>query len=270
MATGTSNPELIYGSHDDDELFALAGDDTIYAGRGSDWVYGGDGNDTIYGDRTPVIYGDDSLTAVEDYAGSVTFVSENTASRSALGVYKIAADGSIYDVGIVFSNASADGQQQDLIAGVSKADLNIVAGEEIRFFLAPDALNMKGNDKQMLADERSSFVLRDGNGDLATASSTGNLNLYHVNHANGKDRQRQPTFFSAGRQQDPNPSDGEQRDPRQQRRAESRYNKERDNRGRLTQQQPLHQPGCRRSTASPYEAHNSKGQQEPGRGPPAR
>ena len=49
--------------------------------------------------------------------GSVTFEGETAGYQNAIGMYKIAADGTISDVKILFANGSVTGSGGDLKAG---------------------------------------------------------------------------------------------------------------------------------------------------------
>ena len=62
---------------------------------------------------------------------SVTFLGESAGFQNTFGMYKIADDGTIYDVQILFANSSATGNGGQLDAGTSSVNLDVSAGDEL-------------------------------------------------------------------------------------------------------------------------------------------
>lgn len=67
-------------------------------------------------------------------APTVTFMGEDAGYRSTFGMYKIAEDGTISDVQILFANASEVGKGGDLVAGETSVEIDVEAGDDLGFF----------------------------------------------------------------------------------------------------------------------------------------
>lgn len=186
--TGTTRADKISGSDAGDVIQGNSGRDVIEAGAGDDIVRGGNGNDNIsggvgndiligsQGDRAKVDM--NNLKIAVDTTARITFDGESAGYKNTLGMYKIAADGTITGVDILFANASLKGSGGDLVGGKSSVDVDIKAGDRVGFFVAPNAFAMKGMDK-LLADEGGSFKMVDGKGNPATVGG-GEAFLVHV------------------------------------------------------------------------------------------
>ncbi|MFM2423192.1 MAG: hypothetical protein RL291_1722, partial [Pseudomonadota bacterium] len=191
---GTHKAEQLAGTSLDDVMQGNSGKDTIAAGDGNDVVRGGQGDDRISGDNgNDVLIGSkgdparvdmNNMKIAEDTTARITFGNEEAGFKNTLGMYKIAADGTITGVDILFANASLKGSGGDLIGGKSFVDVDLKAGDRVGFFVAPNAFSMKGMDK-LLADEKGSFKMVDAKGNPATING-GEVFLVHV-AANGKE-----------------------------------------------------------------------------------
>ncbi len=86
------------------------------------------------------------LEVANDHPVTVTFMSETAGFHNTIGYYKIADDGQILDVELIWENASAVGSGGDLVPGVSSATLDVAAGDRISFFIVAngDRLNNFG------------------------------------------------------------------------------------------------------------------------------
>ena len=120
---GTDGSDSLIGTRGNDQIQGEGGHDKISGGNGHDTIHGGGGNDHLSGSNgRDIISGGNSVTGKvdldtlkisEDHAGSVTFLNESAGYKNILGVYKIADDGTIYDVQILFENASLRGSGGD-------------------------------------------------------------------------------------------------------------------------------------------------------------
>jgi serralysin len=80
-----------------------------------------------------------NLTLAHEHPVEVTFMSEGAGYRNALGVYTIAADGTIESPQLLWTNASAEGSGGSLQPGESSVDLGTLpAGSKLGFFVVAD------------------------------------------------------------------------------------------------------------------------------------
>jgi serralysin len=100
-------------------------------------------------------------------------------------MYKIGADGKIYDAKIVFANASLKGSGGELVAGKSSYEFDLKAGERIGFFVVPNAYDQKGMDR-LLTDDKGSWKIVDAKTGKDATVDGGPTKLVHVG-ANGKE-----------------------------------------------------------------------------------
>ncbi|MEQ1717109.1 MAG: DUF4114 domain-containing protein, partial [Hyphomicrobium sp.] len=119
----------------------------------------------------------------EDTTAKVTFNYESAGYKNALGLYKIAADGTISGTQILFANASLQGSGGDLVGGVSSIDVDMKAGERIGFFVVPDGFSQRGM-AALLSDKSASFKFVDASGKPGNINAGGELKLVQV-AANG-------------------------------------------------------------------------------------
>jgi Ca2+-binding RTX toxin-like protein len=189
---GTSADDTISGGARSEIISAGAGNDLVYGNSGSDKIYGGSGDDILNGDAgNDVIYGNGApkmanMTAFDiakDYNGTLTFINEGAGFRNSLGLYKVDEQGNIIDVQIVFANASAQGSGGDLIRGESSRNIDLNTGDRVGFFIIPNGYGRSSN----ALSEDESYVLRDGDGNLATLDSSPPLTLYRVDDQTGQE-----------------------------------------------------------------------------------
>lgn len=177
---GTAKADVMFGGGRNDTVVGDAGNDRMHGGGGNDRMSGDAGNDTMFGDsgRGGVV----DMTrfrVAEDAKGTVTFEGESAGYMNAFGVYKIAADGSIYDVDIIWANASLKDSGGDLVGGKSTESLSVKAGERLGFFVVPDGYNQK-NMSKLLADAAASWKFVDAKGNPGNINAGGELTLVHV------------------------------------------------------------------------------------------
>ncbi len=80
---------------------------------------------------------DPNIYLKEKATVAVTFVWEGAGYRNSFGVYKVDAQGKIYDVQIIWANASLPGSGGDLAAGTT-AKIATKAGDKLGFFVIAD------------------------------------------------------------------------------------------------------------------------------------
>ena len=187
--TGTDNSDKLSGTRSGDQIQGEGGNDNIAGGNGGDTIRGGGGNDELFGNNGhDVISGGDAITGkvelgslkiAEAYEGGVTFLSESAGYKNILGVYKIADDGTIYDVEILFENASLRGSGGDLIGGDSSTDLNFDIGDEVGFFIVANGFS-QGGVPALLDQDGANFKMIDADGNIANANGDGPVQLVHV------------------------------------------------------------------------------------------
>ncbi|MGX9354525.1 DUF4114 domain-containing protein [Roseobacteraceae bacterium S113] len=114
-------------------------------------------------------------------AAVITFLGEDAGYRNTLGMYKIADDGAIYDVQILFANVSSQDSGGDLIAGQTSVTLDVGAGDNLGFFTLPDAYSM--NDASVFEADR--YELRDWGGSGGNIYEDSALRLYGIDDATG-------------------------------------------------------------------------------------
>jgi len=176
---GDGSADVIDGGAGNDVMSGNAGNDLMLGGGGNDTMSGDSGNDRMFGASSLGGAVDmDKFRISETVTGKVTFQGESAGYLNALGMYKIAADGTIYDVDVLFANASLKGSGGDLVAGKSSLDVALAAGDRIGFFVVPDAYNSKDMAK-LLADNAGSFKFVDAKGNPGTVDG-GPVTLVHV------------------------------------------------------------------------------------------
>jgi hypothetical protein len=116
----------------------------------------------------------------KDYEGEVIFMNEEAGYKSALGMYRFRSDGTISDIRILFENASKVGSGGSLVPGESYVPVSLKVGDQIGFFLAPNAYSR--NDEAYLT--KGEYVLLDQDGVPATIYSSHGLTLYNHNPEN--------------------------------------------------------------------------------------
>ena len=149
---------------------------TVYA----DTLTGGDEADVLFGGPLKPVSADlNNVVIQNDVTAKVTFGGETADYKNSVGVYKIAADGSIYDVQILFANASSVGSGGDLVAGQSSVNIDLKAGDQLGFFTVPNAFDQPGM-AALLADTTGKFVFFNWYGELGNINSPTELTLVHI------------------------------------------------------------------------------------------
>ncbi|MEZ5844597.1 MAG: DUF4114 domain-containing protein [Hyphomicrobiaceae bacterium] len=179
---GNGSADVLDGGAGNDMMAGNAGDDLMLGGGGDDTMSGDAGNDRMFGASSLGGAVDmDKFRIAEAVTGTVTFQGESAGYLNALGMYKIAADGTIYDVEVLFENASLKGSGGSLVAGKSSVDVDLAAGDRVGFFVVPDGYNQKDMAK-LLGDEKGTFKFVDAKGNAGTIDG-GPLTLVHVSEA---------------------------------------------------------------------------------------
>ncbi len=173
---GTNGDDVLNGTRDTDEILGGGGDDQISGKAGDDIIFGGSRVEPASTGNAVV---SDSSTAV------ITFESEEAGYKSAIGVYKIAEDGLIYDVEIVFSNASAQRSGGSLKPGQSEFEYGTVRGVQLGFFIIPDAWSISAN-RHLLQSNVSVFEFRNSNGEQARVTD-GPATLVRIDRETGEE-----------------------------------------------------------------------------------
>ncbi|MGE3712500.1 MAG: calcium-binding protein, partial [Hyphomicrobiaceae bacterium] len=156
-----------------------AGDDLMLGGGGDDRMAGQAGNDTMFGAGSLSGSIDmERFRITQDVSAKITFMYEEAGYQNTLGMYKIAADGTIHDVEILFANASMKGSGGDLVSGSSSLDVGLKGGEQIGFFIVPNAYAKPGM-AGVLASQDGSFKFVDGKGNAGNVNG-GPLKLVYV------------------------------------------------------------------------------------------
>lgn len=119
-----------------------------------------------------------ALEIAETYEGSITFLSESAGFKNAFGMYKIDDDGNIYDVEIIFANASAEGSGGALVPGETTYEVSFTADEKVGFFLMPNAYSYDGGT--LLEDGATDYVMLNAQGEPANINEDGPVSLVHV------------------------------------------------------------------------------------------
>ena len=189
VINGTHRGDLISGRKADDTLKGNAGNDLVYGGSGDDTITGGSGSDTLYGGGGPSLVDLTAFEVAEDYTGSVTFLNEGAGFRNSLGVYKVAEDGTIGDVSILFPNASKVGSGGDLIPGGSSVALDLNAGDRIGFFIVSNGYGKGYDNATLLSDRDGQFELRHADGATANLNVEAPATLWHIDPETGAETQ---------------------------------------------------------------------------------
>ena len=176
-----NHDSVVFGEGGKDVLVGLGGDDRIHGGGGDDKISGDDGNDTLFGSST--LGGKVDMTnfkVTEDTNAKVTFNYESAGYKNALGMYKIAADGTISGVQILFANASLKGSGGDLIGGVSSVDVALQAGERVGFFVVPNGFSQRGM-AELLSDKSAAYKFVGADGKAGNVDGGSEVKLVQVN-----------------------------------------------------------------------------------------
>lgn len=132
------------------------------------------------------------LALTNDHPVTLTFVNEGAGYRSVVGYYKIGENGELTDVNLIWENASKVGSGGNLLPGVSSAELDVEAGDQLAFFIV--ANGFRRNNFNAL--ENGSFEFRDGQNAATVDSDNPALvfvdeetaiigNIFHTTEADG-------------------------------------------------------------------------------------
>lgn len=213
--------DTILGGDGDDTLIGQAGNDRLEGGAGDDILYGGDMAAPVYYDHTfsndvvfPTLVERDNLDADEtgslgvaqgdlsvaySTTGTVTFVESGAGYKNTLGVYNIAADGTMQSVEIAFAQVknSYAGQTFDVhLPGAPDSDFGffiIADGYSVNDAYA--GLDLSAGNLQFLykagtADERAAKVT-DSAADISLVYDDGTTHtvlsgpIYHTTERGG-------------------------------------------------------------------------------------
>lgn len=178
-------------------MFGAHTNDLLTGGGGADWLKGGAGDDLLIGDSAggaatttqtstttsmpsfndKVDLGNFGITAATK--ATITFQGESAGFQNTLGMYKIAADGRIYDVKVVFANASLSGSGGSLTAGQSSVDVDVAAGERLGFFVVSNGYGQTGN-AAVLDNPNLTYKFVTATGAAGYANSSSELKLVAV------------------------------------------------------------------------------------------
>ncbi|MFM9940676.1 MAG: DUF4114 domain-containing protein [Hyphomicrobiaceae bacterium] len=177
---GGDTNDTQFGGGRSDTMLGNGGNDRMHGGGGNDQMTGGAGDDTMFGESGRGGRADmTKLSVAESMHGSVTFNHESAGYKNALGMYKIAADGTIHDVSILWANASLKGSGGNLVANQSNVGFELAAGERLGFFVVPDGYSQGGMAK-LLEDQKGSFKFTDAKGNPGNVNGGTELKLVHV------------------------------------------------------------------------------------------
>lgn len=187
--------QQLFGAHTSDIMAGNGGNDTLRGGPGHDLLVGDNLNGVVATQTLNGISAKQQIgpataapgmlayTASEATAVKVTFNGETAGYQNALGVYRIAADGTISAADILFPNSSLTGSGGSLTANVSSETFNVQAGEQFGFFIMPNAYGQTAT-RALLENPATVFKLVNADGTAANAYGGKEVFLAAVN-ANG-------------------------------------------------------------------------------------
>jgi Ca2+-binding RTX toxin-like protein len=187
--------QQLFGAHTSDIMAGSGGNDILRSGPGHDLVVGDSLNGVVATQTLNGISAKQQVgpataapgmlayTASEAMTVKVTFNGETAGFQNALGVYRIAADGTISAADILFPNASLAGSGGSLTANVSNDTFNVQAGEQFGFFIMPNAYGQTAT-RALLENPSTVFKLVNADGSPANAFGGREVFLAAVN-ANG-------------------------------------------------------------------------------------
>ncbi len=173
---GTRHSDVMSGARGNDVMTGYTGHDEIWGGQGDDLIYGQSGNDFLYGSGGPNLIQVSTIPILGDYPVSVVFEGETAGYRNSFGYYKINSDtGEIYDVRMIWENASLQGSGGSLIGGQSREYLDVADGDSLGFFIVSNGYSYNN----YAAMEGGSLAFLDEDGSTATLNSI-NPKLVHI------------------------------------------------------------------------------------------
>ncbi len=175
LIIGTNNADQLIGLEDGDMMFGGKGGDMIvgHAGKGTgagNVLVGGTGNDRlIAGNNGDLLIGNDAaksgavaldkMTIHQDVKAQFHFDGSGAGFHNTIGMYSYDKAGNITSTKILFADVSAGG----VANGASDFSMALKAGEQIGFFVAPDAAG-QSDIQGMLADGGSFHLVNTSNG----------------------------------------------------------------------------------------------------------
>ena len=150
--------DVVVGGELADNIFGNIGNDTLSGGGGDDILTGGSESEVLVEKERVVEHDLSSLsdtptlgvdpahfTLTNDHQVTMTFVGEEAGYRNTVGIYKIADDGTIYDVEIVFQDAS-DSRWYGTETGTA-VDLDLSGGDSFGVFIVADGASRNNFDR---------------------------------------------------------------------------------------------------------------------------
>ena len=186
ILTGTGRSEVLSGAGGEDVISALSGNDEAFGGTGNDIIYGQGGDDIIYGNGKPHYADLSSYTVAETTTATVTFIDEGAGFRNALGVYRIAKDGTMTNVDILFANASKVGSGGDLVPGESAVTVDMNAGDQLGFFVVSNGYGKGVDNRNALDSETGTYELRNATGDAGKVTDP-SVELWFIDAETGSE-----------------------------------------------------------------------------------
>jgi Ca2+-binding RTX toxin-like protein len=185
----------LFGAHTNDIMAGQNGDDILRGGPGNDLLVGDslDGivaNQVLNGVNVKQQIGVDAATpgmlaytASQATSVTVTFNGETAGYQNTLGFYKIANDGSISMVDVLFANASLQGSGGSLTANVSHQTFTVTQGQQFGFFVLPNGYGQSAT-RALLENDATNWTMVNADGTPANVLGGREIFLASVN-ANG-------------------------------------------------------------------------------------
>ncbi|MCR9243338.1 MAG: DUF4114 domain-containing protein [Rhodobiaceae bacterium] len=168
--SGTRHSDVMSGGRGNDVMTGETGHDEVWGGQGDDVLYGNSGNDFLYGSGGPNIVQVTAIPIANDYPVSVIFEGETAGYRNSFGYYKIDSEtGAIYDVDVIWENASLQGSGGSLIGGETTVPLDVAPGDQLGFFIVSNGYSY--NNYDALGEGSYSFTNADGSAASLTSSN---------------------------------------------------------------------------------------------------
>ena len=164
--------------------------DLVLAGWGNDRVDGGAGDDVIRGNDSvpsvaPLAPAGDGTPAAPTGPATIAFESEDAGYQSAVGMYKISADGTITDVQLLYERV-----ERSVLTAGQQIDLGLASGDTVGFFLLPNAWRIdESNGGADLLDPSLQYELRHPNSlESGTVGAGKALELWSLDPITGAPR----------------------------------------------------------------------------------
>ena len=171
------------GSAGNDQITGTDAGDTVVGNQGNDTIRGLDGDDVIYGGGTVLGLNPNGITVEQSTTAHVELESIAKGFHNAVGMYKVDADGRIYDVSIVYAPDGGKGGGRGLEPHTA-LDVQVEAGEQLGFFVLGNGYG-SGALMDVINDPDASFELRTADGEAGLIVDTG-LQLWAVDNGSGE------------------------------------------------------------------------------------